>query len=176
MRMDITQFMNEYAEFRKDHPFQENPDEEFITLEGRTNVESEGLKWSDVTSKMFEDNTARYGFLDGKKNLWLFKNVGASKETGATIGIVLQWDLKRVIKELTYNSSTDTLTLTVSTSAYFWRFSSTDQKSSRERFSDYTGNIDEPVPAVPGDPDPNMDTQSPVHPPTGIVDMSGPFN
>jgi hypothetical protein len=178
MRMDIQQFMNDYEKFREKNPFQENPGEEFITLEGKTDVKSQGLKWSDVTSEMFKGNSTRYAFLkdlNDVKHLWLFEKVGASAEAGATSGIVLQWNLERVIRDLKYDSSTDILALEVSTSAYFWRFSSKGQESSSESFSDYTGNIHEPISDNSDDPDLNMDTQSPIHPPTGIVNMRGPF-
>lgn len=169
---NITEFMNKYREFRTKNSFKAKEGDTFVTLVGRVdNNKNTEFTWSDVNNEKYKDDDRdRYNFLNHTKKIWLYK---ITTESGIkySVGIVFAWDLINLIKEVTYNSATKEITMVVKSSAFFWRFHSKDKKSVRNSFKNFSGNIETPISGGVK----NMDSHSPIHPPSIDFYLPSPF-
>ncbi len=155
--------IDEYKEFRKKTLYIGGDEEGFIELTG--NIEKTEPKWSLL------DNLSSFKNISlpaNSKYLWLYE-VKREADSEYTVGVILRWDLKYNIKDITVFD--DKLTIKIRKGSHFWYYNSKSKKTVIGSIADFK-TIENPLEGNLR----SIDSTSPSHPKTSIIAYPNPFD
>jgi hypothetical protein len=139
-------------------------DSETLKLKGKfgVNISNGVIQWAIAGNEL--NQSLRYKNISNGLKIMLFKKKRIPQDNIYTAGILFPLDFERVIKSIVFNGNT--AEVEVFKNALYWTYDRNTKVAFSQPFSMYKKNENFIISGVST----QMDSQSPSHPNTGIVD------